>query len=340
MKAIKISIKIKIEYFQQYLNFKKPLIKCSEMNLKYKKMKNLIAIICIVSMALSANAQLSVDNATGNTFIEKTLRITTNTLTTNDYGFSMGGNAIFAIDAPSITGGRMTVLENGLIGFGTASPLVKMHVEGETYSSGARYMFTSGTTNADKMIISHSPAYPTWGLRYDDDFDQFAFQDGYNNTALFIDLSNYVTGSVGIGTETLTHTLTIAGDIGMTGTVYGISDRRVKKDFLPIDNALDQIEKLNPVSYHFKTDENPTMKLSDKRQMGLIAQEVLEIFPELVSVPESPDEMLSLNYTELIPVLVKSVQELNEQLEEKDEEIKARDIQIENILKRLEALEK
>ncbi len=310
------------------------------MNLKYKTMKNLFAIIFCLSVVFNAEAQLSVDMATGNTFVEKTLRVTTNTLTTNDYGFSMGGNAIFAIDAVNVVGGRMTVLENGLVGLGTATPITKLHVEGDNYISGSRYIYGSQdyTLNTTKMLFEYSQAFPGWGLSYEVDgiWERMNFQSPFQ-AVLSIGLNE---GKVGILTTNLTHALNIAGDIGMTGTIYGVSDRRVKKDFLPIDKALDKITQLNPVSYHFKTDENPEMKLSEKRQMGLIAQEVLEIFPDLVSVPDAEDEMLALNYIELIPVLIKSVQELNEQLLDKEEELKEKDIQIENILKRLEALEK
>lgn len=54
----------------------------------------------------------------------------------------------------------------------------------------------------------------------------------------------------------------------------------------------------------------------DHKSLGLIAQEVHTIIPEIVDVPEDPEAYLSIRYSELIPVLVKAIQEQNEQLQQ------------------------
>jgi hypothetical protein len=77
---------------------------------------------------------------------------------------------------------------------------------------------------------------------------------------------------------------------------------------------LDSVCSLNPIYYSWKTDKIKTKKI------GLIAQDVYELFPDIVDVPnnEINDNGLpnywGLNYGDLIPVLVKAVQELNEKI--------------------------
>lgn len=68
-------------------------------------------------------------------------------------------------------------------------------------------MFPSGTGNADRMVIQHSPAYPNWGLQYQDATDQFNFL-GQGNPVMSV---NLYPGSVGIGTATPGAKFDIAG---------------------------------------------------------------------------------------------------------------------------------
>jgi hypothetical protein len=90
----------------------------------------------------------------------------------------------------------------------------------------------------------------------------------------------------------------------------GNSDIRLKDISGTIQNGLDKVNTLSPIYYTFKAD--PTQK----KRVGLIAQEVLEILPEAVDIPETEtNEDGSINYygvqyTEVIPLLVKAIQEL------------------------------
>ncbi|HVM46619.1 MAG TPA: hypothetical protein VMU04_01260 [Candidatus Acidoferrum sp.] len=63
-------------------------------------------------------------------------------------------------------------------------------------------MFSSGTANADRMVIAHSLIYPNWGLQYQDSSDKFNFLSGGTPvlTVNLGSLSVYAIGSVGIGT--------------------------------------------------------------------------------------------------------------------------------------------
>ena len=94
------------------------------------------------------------------------------------------------------------------------------------------------------------------------------------------------------------------------------SDRRLKKNIEPLNNALDTLKKLNPVHYEKRSTETMVCDEECKEEKcyhhedGFIAQEVQEI-PELahaVSHPESTD-MLGLNYNSILAYCVKAVQE-------------------------------
>lgn len=89
------------------------------------------------------------------------------------------------------------------------------------------------------------------------------------------------------------------------GTI-NTSDIRLKKEIAAIPYGLDQVNQLKPVCFRWVSGNKNDIKL------GLIAQEVNEIIPEVVL--EGDDESYwGLNYSDLIPVLIKAVQELNDQ---------------------------
>ncbi|WP_179320305.1 tail fiber domain-containing protein [Winogradskyella helgolandensis] len=88
-----------------------------------------------------------------------------------------------------------------------------------------------------------------------------------------------------------------------TGNYSSISDRRTKKDITVLENGtLNKVMQLNPVSYLMK-DQTDT-----KRNLGLISQEVQKIFPSITTYVEESD-LITLSYTELIPILIKALQE-------------------------------
>lgn len=98
------------------------------------------------------------------------------------------------------------------------------------------------------------------------------------------------------------------------GTYWNSSDRNLKKEIhnLP-DNMLQKISTLRSVTYLMKNEEegNPV-------HYGFIAQEIEKVFPELVSGNE---QLRMMNYTGLIPVLTKGMQEQQQQIEELRKEV-------------------
>ena len=100
-----------------------------------------------------------------------------------------------------------------------------------------------------------------------------------------------------------------------SGVYNTVSDRRLKKDITALDNGtLNKVMQLNPVSYLMK-DQKGT-----KRNLGLISQEVQEIFPSITTYVEEAD-LITMSYTELIPVLIKALQEQQAIIESQNTQI-------------------
>jgi len=100
-----------------------------------------------------------------------------------------------------------------------------------------------------------------------------------------------------------------SGDI-YANDFQATSDARLKTDIIEIQNALDTIEKINGVK--FKWNELATNSDKDKVQVGVIAQEVEAVVPEIVNTND--DGYKSVSYDKLVPLLIQAVKELSEKV--------------------------
>lgn len=107
---------------------------------------------------------------------------------------------------------------------------------------------------------------------------------------------------------------TAANNVGVrlqTGDVTwsSVSDLRAKENILDIEDGLSAVMKLKPKKYHYKGTNSAHYTL------GFIAQEALTVLPDVVNVPDNEADMMSIRYTEIIPVLTKAIQEQQAQIE-------------------------
>ncbi|PTX63734.1 putative secreted protein (Por secretion system target) [Kordia periserrulae] len=109
------------------------------------------------------------------------------------------------------------------------------------------------------------------------------------------------------------------GDVFVTGT-FTVSDKRLKENIQAEENMLDKLSQLETVSYTFKQNEH--LNLPSQLQHGFLAQNLEEVFPELVTTINKPTfdkenkqtgsfEYKAVNYTGLISVLTSSLNEMN-----------------------------
>ena len=106
----------------------------------------------------------------------------------------------------------------------------------------------------------------------------------------------------------------INSDLYVNGSIFNPSDANLKKDIQSIcREKTDNLLKLNPASFKFKDDVNA------KEHYGFIAQEVENLYPELVKNSEMGYK--TVNYIELIPILVSKIQDLNKEIQELKEKL-------------------
>ena len=116
-------------------------------------------------------------------------------------------------------------------------------------------------------------------------------------------------GNLGIGTTTPTSKLHVVGDVRVSGVVTATdfnstSDISLKDNIQTIINPLDKIIKLNGVTFNWKENQKPSI--------GVIAQELEKVLPELVT----QGDIKSVNYNGLIGVLIEAVKEQQKQIDE------------------------
>lgn len=112
-------------------------------------------------------------------------------------------------------------------------------------------------------------------------------------------------GNVGIGTTTPGVALDVAGTVRATEFLYS-SDATLKTDIRTITDALDKIGRLRGVSFAWEATGKPSL--------GVIAQEVEQVFPEVVTT-DSTTGLKSVNYAELIGPLIEAVKQQQQEIE-------------------------
>lgn len=102
------------------------------------------------------------------------------------------------------------------------------------------------------------------------------------------------------------------------GNVYNYSDSRAKTDIRNMNQGLEIIKRLRPVSYNFvgKKYKNTTRNIytNTNAEIGLLAQELEEVLPNVVFTDEDGKKLI--NYIALIPVLIDAVKTLQKEIDD------------------------
>ncbi len=163
------------------------------------------------------------------------------------------------------------------------------------------------------------------------------FVDGDLNSVSHLALDgtsgNYVHlwGNGGIGAT---------GDINTTANMNATafnttSDKRLKTNILPLNNALSNVMKMRGVSYNWIDKSR-----SEQLQIGVIAQEVEEVYPEFVHTND--EGMKSVNYSQMVAVLIEAIKELNTKistLETENASLKASLAEVDGLKSQMKNLE-
>lgn len=236
---------------------------------------------------------------------------------------------------PTHINNLMHLTTAGNVGVGTNAPGQKLHVVGNSYATGngmfAGLAFHGGssitTDGIDRLnLVAGNYTYIPYGAFYVGGRSHFRGgidndQDTYLTVAGGTSGVTYFSGAVGIGNAAPSYTLDVSGSMRATGDIYAnaflynSSDRRLKENIKPLTRSLSKIQALEGVSFDWKK--------TGRSSLGLIAQDVELIYPELVSVDKEGYKAIA--YEGLIAPLIEAV--------------KAQQLEIENLEARLEKLE-
>lgn len=206
----------------------------------------------------------------------------------------------------------VSVSSDGNVGIGTTNPRYPLHItdDGETY---ATLMVKSSTNHGGVAVdvpsgrqahyIFMENGVVKWQWRTPQYADDLRAYSGTLGDDVLI-LKN--TGNVGIGTTTPQYKLHVAGKI--QGELVSPSDQRHKQNIHSLKNALTKLQGLRGVSFKWKDNTQ-----NADPQIGLIAQEVEKVLPELVSTDS--DGYKSIAYGKLTAVLVEAIKEQQLQIE-------------------------
>ncbi|MDD5555790.1 MAG: tail fiber domain-containing protein [bacterium] len=221
---------------------------------------------------------------------------------------------------------------NGRVGVGTASPSSPLHVVGGSQTYAALTIEGPGSNGAEGRLLFDGNV--ACSIRNVSD-GQMEIDGGYYvlvNSAFGTSIGYSepidpwfepvpqlaVNGNVSIKSrEDMGYALYVAGAARSTGG-WTTSDRRWKKNIQPLGDSLSSVAKLQGVYYDWNREEYPEMGFPEERQVGLIAQDVEPVLPELVHTDRKGYK--SVSYEKLAVVLVEAMKELkaeNEALRER-----------------------
>lgn len=120
----------------------------------------------------------------------------------------------------------------------------------------------------------------------------------------------FTIGNGDLGSRSNALTVFKNGNATLAGTLTQSSDKRLKTNITMLSSALSNVLQLNGYSYHWMD----TKQRGDEKQIGVIAQEIKGLYPELVR--EDAKGYLSVNYSGLVPVLIEATKEQQAQIEE------------------------
>ena len=271
-----------------------------------------------VNNGLNVVGGISADNIITNAFISPTATIDT---------FTSGISTFTGDIVVGSTGRSSNTFIRALSGDNNIS---KFEAYGQTNGAGALFVGSNSLTGGGVYYTGDgTPAYATGATnnttayyRTSGGINDVVFSyPNSNNTVTFrgsvIINSNLSVGSATTfsgsstfsGLTTINNQLTV-NNVSCSGIITAAnfnssSDINLKKDISSLENALDKVCKLSGVEFSWKS--------TDEKSIGVIAQDVEKILPELVN---SDDQYKSVNYNGLIGVLIEAVKELRNEIDE------------------------
>lgn len=167
------------------------------------------------------------------------------------------------------------------------------------------YTFNSNNSKWAGIFYDYS-----WGMRI---YVNGSSSNVTSGSTPAINISNAANIRIGDGNNP-SYKLDVAGDIRATSDVIAFSDARVKENIETIDSALDKVSKLRGVSYNRNDIKDKSKKI------GVIAQEVLEVLPEVVQLDDN--DRYSVAYGNMAGVFIEAIKELKAEVDSLKKQLK------------------
>ena len=222
----------------------------------------------------------------------------------------------------------LTVLPNGNVGIGINAPQQVLHVNGNSEilstGSGAGFKFRNRASASPTDDWTWYSAGSSARLNYaGTDMLKIGKQTPFGGVG-----PGFVVIGEGVGYDSEmgaapTYKLIVEGsaevyqNLNIGGcieigpfVIAGIcsSDLRLKRQVTPFPNLLDKVTRLQPVHFYWRAEEYPNRHFSNEQSFGLIAQEVEEVLPELVTKDE--EGYRAVNYSKLPLMMLQAIKEM------------------------------
>jgi hypothetical protein len=249
-----------------------------------------------VSGNIRASNTLLLTNGTNNSTISE------NSSNLNLINNNTGGNVVIT----NSTYNRNTFN----FGFDLSGNTLTFNADGSTDTSFIRWYSPNDGTSYLQIGTTDNAVHGASEKIY---FTQFEYTNSITYARMRIDGTGVwinPTGDTNFS-SVATYSLNVNGSVNAT-SYNSSSDYRIKENVTQLDSSF-VVDNLNPVTY--------LNKHLGKQDIGLIAHELQEIFPELVNGEKDGEELQSVNYLGLIPILIKEVQELKKEIKSMKDEL-------------------
>ncbi|HAS46059.1 MAG TPA: hypothetical protein DCS93_36590 [Microscillaceae bacterium] len=244
-------------------------------------------------------------------------------------GYQFWTHGITGGTFPNYTSGHiqsMVIRRDGRVGIGTPSPAEKLNLyNGNLRMDNGFIRFENTPSNASgitgyNLVFYRDNTYYNYNTGFGQSSNKDVWFNVHEGSFKFL-WANSDRLTINLRSNTSAYYVIDAnGKIASSdGTLYS-SDERYKKDIETITpNMLGKLEQVRGATFKWRTDEFEHKNFSEGTKMGFIAQELKEVFPDLVN--EGADGYYSINYTGLIPLLVEAVKDLNQKNQALEERV-------------------
>lgn len=210
----------------------------------------------------------------------------------------------------------LKVTNDQKVGIGVDFPQEKLEVNGNIKIGNSNNIFFISNGSIINSDSNHSLIFGNYpnNIMSLCEYGDIHFKAGYNNGGTSAKMIVKANGQVSIGGNPNTnYKFTIYGDAFASNGTWVASDKRYKMNIKRIDGALGKVLKMNGKSYNYNREEFKNLNFNEGTTLGFIAQELKEVLPE--AVKEDNNGYYSINYEQVIPILVEAIKDQQGQIE-------------------------